>query len=436
MNIPARMGMDCQTKGIYIYMIHRRNKNLHVVGGEEDTTNKIIEDIVSELNDRDDPTGDMEKEIRQHKKKQRRKIVFGTVAVLVAGIAVFLLIHLQTYTSVRVSDTYKISGAADNNYQEFAEGVLKYGRDGIAYLDQNGEEQWNLPYQIKTPFVDVNKVSAAVADKGGNDIMIFQEDGLKGEVHTTLPIEKISVSEQGIVSVILKNDTAPQIICYDTAGNILVEHKASLSGTGYPMDVAISADGELLQVIYLYMQEGKIISKAIYYNFGEAGEEKTDHQVAYKEYEDSVIAAGFFMNKSVSAVVGDNCLTIFKGKDTPKEAAAITIDKEIKSVFHNDKYIGMVLKNEGKGGYELRLYNTSGKKVMSKDFTGDYKNVKLSGGQVIMYDGKQCSIFMRSGIQKFEGEMNNNILEIFPVFGVNKYIVMNANGMEKVRLVK
>ena len=34
------------------------------------------------------------------------------------------------------------------------------------------------------------------------------------------------------------------------------------------------------------------------------------------------------------------------------------------------------------------------------------------------------------------GEMDNNILEIFPVAGVNKYIVMNANGMEKVRLVK
>ena len=55
---------------------------------------------------------------------------------------------------------------------------------------------------------------------------------------------------------------------------------------------------------------------------------------------------------------------------------------------------------------------------------------------MIMYDGKKCSIFMKNGIQKFEGEMNNNILEIFPIAGVNKYIVMNANGMEKVRLVK
>ena len=47
-----------------------------------------------------------------------------------------------------------------------------------------------------------------------------------------------------------------------------------------------------------------------------------------------------------------------------------------------------------------------------------YNHVKICGNQVIMYDGKKCSIFMKNGIQKFEGEMNNNILEIFPIAGV------------------
>ena len=55
---------------------------------------------------------------------------------------------------------------------------------------------------------------------------------------------------------------------------------------------------------------------------------------------------------------------------------------------------------------------------------------------MILYDGKKCSIFMRSGIQKFDGEMDDNILEIFPVAGVNKYILMSTDGMKKIRLVK
>ena len=37
--------------------------------------------------------------------------------------------------------------------------------------------------------------------------MVVQEDGIKGEIETTLPIEKIAVSRQGIVSAILKNES-------------------------------------------------------------------------------------------------------------------------------------------------------------------------------------------------------------------------------------
>ena len=49
------------------------------------------------------------------------------------------------------------------------------------------------------------------------------------------------------------------------------------------------------------------------------------------------------MNQKISAVVGDNMLTIYQGESVPKETSQIKIDKEIKSVFHDNKYIGLVL---------------------------------------------------------------------------------------------
>lgn len=70
-----------------------------------------------------------------------------------------------------------------------------------------------------------------------------------------------------------------KVICYDTAGNILVEHKTSLAGSGYPVDVALSANGQMMQVLYLYTQDGRIEGRLHYYNFGDAGKDKTDHQV-------------------------------------------------------------------------------------------------------------------------------------------------------------
>jgi len=95
-----------------------------------------------------------------------------------------------------------------------------------------------------------------------------------------------------------------------------------------------------------------------------------------------------------------------------------------------------VLNNSGQPGYELRMYNKAGKLVTNEVFTGEYRNVKIEDNQIIMYDGKECAIFLKNGVKKFDGEMNNSIFEIVAAAGVNKYIVMNANGMESVRLVK
>jgi hypothetical protein len=402
-------------------MIHWEKKNLR---------------IVRELKKSDQPKTEEQEQFEKARKKRWKKTALIAAVVVALAVGVYLLINLQTYTSARALDTYTVSGASGSAYEQFADGVLKYSRDGISYLNQHGEEMWNQPYQMKNPVVDVNGSSAAVADKGGNAVLVFNEEGVRGETQTNLPIERVRVSEQGIVSVILTDENEARVLCYDAAGNLLVENKTSMNGTGYPLDVALSPDGETMQVLYLYTEAGAVKSRVIYYNFGESGEEKTDHLVAQMEYEDTVMASGFFMDENISVAVGDNRLTIYRGGNVPEETENIEIKKQIKSVFHNEKYIGMVLKNEGKEGYELRLYNTRGQVAMSENFTGDYSHVKLCGSQVIMYDGKNCSIFTRGGIHKFDGEMNSNILEIFPVPGVNKYIVMNENGLEVVRLVK
>lgn len=416
-------------------MKQRKNRNLHVVRKSEDPTDKRAGRLYGQAEVEVTEREIRAELIRQGRKRQQR-IAIVCIIIVIVSVMTYLLVSLQTYTKVRVSDTYPEKGASDNSYVQFLDGVIKYSKDGIAYMDQTGKEVWNQSYQIKNPMLDVNNKSVAVADKDGNDILIFQEEGLKGEVHTTMPVERISVSEQGIVSAILKNESAMKIMCYDIKGNVLVEHKTTLAGTGYPIDIALSADGNLMQVLYLYTQKGQIVSRLHYYNFGDAGEGKTDHQVTAENYKDTILASGFFMNAETSAAVGDNRVVIYEGKDTPEQVANIKLDKEIKNVFHSEKYVGLILKNQGKSGYELRLYDKTGKVVLSKDFKGDYKHVKICNNQVIMYDGKNCNIYMKNGIQKFKGETDSNILEIFPVEGVNRYIIMSANGMEKVRLVK
>lgn len=417
-------------------MKKKDKENLNIIEDTEEITDIIVNRALEEFDEEDGTLEEMEERVRQHKRRFRIKVLLIISAFLFVSVGSFLLIYLQTYTEVRVVDTRKSSDSDNNNYRQFADGVLKYSRDGVALLNRKGEEVWNQPYQIKSPMVETYKESGAIADKGGNDVVVFDKKGWRGEIHTDYPIEKIAVSARGIVSMILKNENSPKIVCYDAAGNLLVELKTSFTGTGYPMDLGISEDGKLLLVTYMCLQDGVVTSKINYYNFEGEKETSKDYEVLEEIYKDMIAPTAFFLNDSVSVVAGSNQLLFYKGKQTPVLAQAVTLNKQIKSVFHSNRYVGLVLKNEGKAGYELCLYNASGKKLMSQDFTGDYSNIKIDGSQVILYDGKKCSIFSRTGIHKFEGEMSHNILEIFPMAGVNKYIVMNANGMEVVRLVK
>lgn len=418
-------------------MKRKKKTDLHVVQDTKDVTDAVIDRVLAELRAEDGIQEELEEQVRQHKRSRRIRITVISTLVIVIATASFLVIHLQTYTAARIIAAYENDSDGNVNYRQFADGVLKYSKDGIALVNRKGKENWNQPYQIKNPIIDTyNNDAVVVADKGGNTMVVLDRDGLKGEIQTMLPVEKAVVSAQGIVCAVLKNGTTPKIICYDAAGNLLVEMTTSLTGTGYPMDLGISEDGKLLLVSYLCVQDGGIVTKIRYYNFDGEKDSIQDYEVTADDYAGMAAASAFFINPKTSVVVGDDRVLFYSGEGKPQLAETVLLNKRIKSVFHSSRYVGLILKNERKAGYELCLFNTSGKKVLSEEFTGDYANVKISGSQVLMYDGKKCSVFTRTGIHKYDGELSSSILEIFPVLGVNKYIVMNADGMEVIRFVK
>lgn len=382
-----------------------------------------------------DPMGDLQEKIKVHRRRIRRKGILTILTILAAVISTFLLIEVQTYSQTRVMQEYGSGGNNGGSYVQFSTGVLKYSRDGIAFLNKKGEEQWNQPYQIKNPLVHVAGNSAATADRGGNDIYVFDKKGIRGEIHTNYPIEQFAISENGIVSVLLKNESTPQVVCYDAAGNVLVEHRTSLSGQGYPIGMSLSPNGTILQISYLCVVDGVEATRVAYYDFANTDEEY-GVPVAEEIYKNQVIPVSFFANNKTSVLIGDGAFLIYRGTNQPELSKTVEIEKEIKSVFYDKEYIGFILQNVGTEGYELRLYNMSGNLALSRDFEGEYSNIKVSNGNVIMYDGKKSLIYSELGVKKFEGEMDKEIMEILPLQGINKYLVMNADGIEEIRLVK
>ena len=77
---------------------------------------------------------------------------------------------------------------------------------------------------------------------------------------------------------------------------------------------------------------------------------------------------------------------IYKGQQIPEEKVHIAIDSEIISVFHEDSYIGVILRNKNsEAPYQLELYQLNGKKKLSIPIESLFDNVKISKNEILLY---------------------------------------------------
>ena len=379
-------------------------------------------------------------EIRQKTRRNRmmkaRRITSVIFLTAMALLGTYLLVTNHPYQTVYKSASYKKDTSDNNLYQAFGKGIVRYSRNGVAFLNSRNEEQWIQSGQFQNPVIDMAEDAFVVADRGGNTIQVFTESGLKGEIETNLPIERVSVSNQGIVSAILKNESTPLVMTYDAVGNILVENQVSTNQLGYPVALEMSPDGNGLMVSYLYTRAGSIKTRVAYYNFGEKGKSEKDHMVGMEEYADAVIPELYFMNQNISVAVSDHSFAIYEGSQTPAKKVEVQLEQQIKSAFHSDKYIGFVLLNQEKSGYEVCLYNTSGRRVMSRELEEEYTNVAMTGDEIIFYEGSRCCIITKTGIQRLQSDLKLDILAFAPAMGINRYLVMGTDELREIYLVK
>lgn len=371
------------------------------------------------------------KKKRKHRRIRMKKLIPTAFLAFMLLWGTYLLLTNHLYHKVHQTASYQRETSDSNRYASFRSGIIRYGRNGVTFLNRRNEVLWIQPGQFQNPVIDVNGQTFAVADTGGNSIQIFSEKGLKGEFETNLPIEKFSLSNQGVVSAILKNENSPMIVTYDSTGNILVENQVVTGSIGYPVALEMSPDGTVLLVSYLDMT---MKSRVVCYNFGEEGAQQENHQVSMEEYEDSVIPEIFFMDDSTSVVVGDHSFIISKGSRIPEKKAEIELSREIRSTFHTNRYIGFILLNEEKSGYELRLYSKTGKQIMTRAIAGEFSNVYMEGNEVILYEGSRCSIYTSMGMPRFDGDLKDDILMMIPMEGINQYMMISTDELRVIYL--
>ena len=384
---------------------------------------------------RENKKRDYRSRIRTHKFTLFYKTVL--VILLIAGVTAIVLLQWKhkEYSVCAITSTVKTDAFSDSDLVDFDGDVLSYGKDGACCVSSKGKTLWNITYEMQDPIVRVGGSLAAIGDYEGQKIYVMDKSGTVGEISTTMPICKFSISENGEVATILNDTNVTWIYLYDEEGNTLAYFKTTMRQSGYPVDIALSPDGILAGVSFLHADGSSIRTSVAFYNFGGVGQNETDNYVSGYDYADTIAPAISFLDSKTAVAAMAGRLVMYSGSQKPVSISEHILSSEIQGMYCGGGYTVMIFNSStGDNRYRMDIYNKAGTLVSSKDFNIDYTGITVKGDMVYVYNETECLVYNVSGIVKFSGNLGRSAKLIIPTGDVRKMKLVTDSSIDEVEL--
>lgn len=374
--------------------------------------------------------------IRSHKLTIFYRGLLGVLLVAAVAATLFISWQNRSYSESIVTSSIPVAKVEGSSYCSLGTSILTYSKDGANCMDSKGNVQWNQTYEMQNPIVDINGSVVAIGDYNGRTIYVMNEAGSMGEITTNMPIRNFCVAQNGVVAAILDDADITRINLFDTSGNILVKAETTMDKSGYPIDISISPNGELLAISYFYVDSGVMKTSIAFHNFGEVGQnQSSDRFVSGYDYQGAVVPFIKFINSNTVFAVADDRIMFFTGNQKPTSAAENLLGEEVQSIFYSEKYVGLVfLDTEGDAKYRLDVYNTEGKLVTTKKFDLEYKDIIFNDDDIIIYGETEYSLSNIQGVERFKAQFDETAFLFAPTGKANRFIMMTQDAMNIVEM--
>ncbi len=358
-------------------------------------------------------------------------VIFGALVIAAAAGIFIVLNHVdQNYD---VLSTLENEDTQSSEYVQFGEDLLKYGNESVSLLSQSGDTLWNQTYDMSDPVASIQGDAAAIYDKRGTSMYVLKADGPVGPVATDFPIVKAEVTLSGAVAAILEDGEKTWVNYYASDGSLIVENQTRMENNGYPLDLAVSPNGEIIAVSYLLVESGEISSQVVFYNFGQTGQGQVDNVVAEFTYEDTVAPDLVYFSDSTCVAFRDDGFSVFQGEDTPEERQNTEISTQMISLFYNEEYFGIVTEGEEES-YCMTLYDPAGRERCSQEFDMEYQSISISGERIVLCDSAQIEMYDLGGKLKFQGDILEGAVRNLFQMSRNRYLLVSDEGIHMIRL--
>ena len=358
--------------------------------------------------------------IKEKKSDNKKRVNLKFVAILsfvliIFATAIFAIRFINFNVTEMLWKTSVTKGSDNINnksikYDSYKNGLMRISNDGITYINSSGEVKWTISYNMKDPIYESNDNYFAIADRNGYKFYIFDENGVSGTNTVTNPIQKISLSLDGVLYILQSDEENSYVNVFRNSGALIdISIKTTLTGDGTAIDLGTSDDGVELAVAYMCLSNDKLYSKATYYNFGEAGQNANSKRIVkefVEELADKFLARTYFFDIDNSFLIYDGGVYFVSTKDqsNPVIVQKREFDVKIRSISYNKKYLAMVLEDN-----RMIVFNKDGSLLADKMIDFDYENFYISEDYAIFLYGNRVMIYDSRGRMIFDKEMEMEV---------------------------
>ncbi|MCR5387902.1 MAG: DUF5711 family protein [Lachnospiraceae bacterium] len=354
---------------------------------------------------------ELEKRLRIHRRKKFLAVLWVCVVLVLFVIGFWMYETYRTYTSYEIVSAEDREDTYASGFEPFSSGFLKYTKDGVVLTGSARELVLSQGYEMDDPKVAVRDGYAAVYDRGGTEIYIINKETILSNIKVTIPIHTVSVAANGSVAVLMEKGDTGYIQIYDKFAEQIAGGELHVQNTGYPVNLALSPNGECMAVSILDINEGKLKTILAFYNFGSAGADAIDKIVGSYSYSDIIIPSLKYTDDGQLLAFADDRVIMFSSQNRPGEDWTVRLTDEVRSVSVGKDMFALTFDRvTDETEYITEVYDFKGKKVSEIPFAMDYREISfLDNGEISIESPDSLEIYLSSGRKRvsltFEDEL-------------------------------
>lgn len=332
------------------------------------------------------------------KKFSLKKIVLTIFLLIIIATVVFILRFVNFGVSEMIWKVSLTRGSDKINnksirYEGFSGGIMRISNDGATYVNSSGKLVYTVSYNMKDPIYDENGDYFVISCRNGNELYLFDKNGLVNNASTVAPIYKACVSADGEVKLLLVSDTDMFVYTYkNDLKNVEELSSGKLVETGIPSDFAVNNAGDKYAITYTSVGDNKVYTEASFIS-NNGSKDYT------KEFDGRYIARVHYFDDENAFIISDISITFFQSENIVKD---ILFDKKIKSITYNDKYLAVVYDDS-----KLFIYDKNGNTLSEVTVDSNYDNFYLNGDFVVFIINDDVIIYDERGRQIFKNTIPN-----------------------------